>query len=314
MFFCSQKPCGTHPIKFQQMSFFSRVPDLSLWDRLRNSDLQMELYVDPVLLYIKRSQMRWFGHPMQMPPGPSGLPGVPEKTCWSSYQRDYLCFFLPQKFSGVAAFWGLWVDFNGWKDVVWLKCCSIILPTNLIENYVFKTCTKTKKTWLEDDWLFVCLWRVIQTNSTESGTDVIYDLQEGSTSTNKSSQHWLKQAEDPDVSPEKTEVGTSTLSSGQAFLSNPAKASIANGEELAVVPWGTSGDGWHLQTHSVDRWATQGDHTSVLCINGGSGIISHIWAHHTAHLRIIWTNYCHDKQWLGSGLWMLMWANWSRWF
>ena len=46
---------------------------LSLRDRVRSSVIQEELGVDPLLLCVERSQMRWLRHLVRMPPG--RLPG-----------------------------------------------------------------------------------------------------------------------------------------------------------------------------------------------------------------------------------------------
>jgi len=50
-------------------SFLRRVPGLSLRDRVRSSDIRRELGVEPLLLRVERSQLRWFGHLIRMPPG-----------------------------------------------------------------------------------------------------------------------------------------------------------------------------------------------------------------------------------------------------
>ena len=42
------------------MSFLRRVSGLSLRDRVRSSDIQEELRVEPLLLHVQRSQLRWF--------------------------------------------------------------------------------------------------------------------------------------------------------------------------------------------------------------------------------------------------------------
>ncbi|KAK0154256.1 putative uncharacterized transposon-derived protein F52C9.6 [Merluccius polli] len=56
-----------------EMSFLRRVAGLSLRDRVRSSVIREELGVDPLLLRVERSQMRWLGHLVRMPPG--RLPG-----------------------------------------------------------------------------------------------------------------------------------------------------------------------------------------------------------------------------------------------
>ncbi len=51
------------------MSFLRRVAGLSLRDRVRSSDIQKELGVEPLLLCVERSQLRWLRHLVRMPPG-----------------------------------------------------------------------------------------------------------------------------------------------------------------------------------------------------------------------------------------------------
>jgi len=50
------------------MGFLHRVSGLSLRDRVRSSVIQEGLGVEPLLLSIERSQMRWLGHLVRMPP------------------------------------------------------------------------------------------------------------------------------------------------------------------------------------------------------------------------------------------------------
>ncbi|KAK0154376.1 putative uncharacterized transposon-derived protein F52C9.6 [Merluccius polli] len=60
-------------VQAAEMSFLCRVAGLSLRDRVRSSVIREELGVDPLLLRVERSQMRWLGHLVRMPPG--RLPG-----------------------------------------------------------------------------------------------------------------------------------------------------------------------------------------------------------------------------------------------
>ena len=60
-------------VQAAEMSFLRRVAGLSLRDRVRSSDIREGLRVEPLLLHVERSQMRWFGHLMRMPPGLSGM-------------------------------------------------------------------------------------------------------------------------------------------------------------------------------------------------------------------------------------------------
>ena len=61
------------PVQAAEMSFLRRLAGLSLRDRVRSSVIRRELGVDPLLVRVKRSQMRWLGHLIRMPPG--RLPG-----------------------------------------------------------------------------------------------------------------------------------------------------------------------------------------------------------------------------------------------
>ena len=48
-------------VQAAEMSFLRRVAGLSLRDRVRSSVIREELGVDPLLLHIERSQMKWLG-------------------------------------------------------------------------------------------------------------------------------------------------------------------------------------------------------------------------------------------------------------
>ncbi len=56
-----------------KMNFLRRVAGRSLRDRVKSSVTREELRVEPLLLDIERSQLRWLGHLFRMPPG--RLPG-----------------------------------------------------------------------------------------------------------------------------------------------------------------------------------------------------------------------------------------------
>ena len=56
-------------IQAAEMSFLRRVAGRSLRDRVRSSVTREELGVEPLLLHIERSQLRWLGHLYRMPPG-----------------------------------------------------------------------------------------------------------------------------------------------------------------------------------------------------------------------------------------------------
>ncbi|TWW63632.1 hypothetical protein D4764_03G0006400 [Takifugu flavidus] len=48
-------------------------------DRVRSSAIWEELGVEPLILRVERSQMRWLGHLVRMPPG--RLPGEVFRAC-----------------------------------------------------------------------------------------------------------------------------------------------------------------------------------------------------------------------------------------
>ncbi len=60
-------------IQVAEMSFLCTVARLSLRDRVRSSDILEELRVEPLLLHVERSQLRWFRHLVRIPP--ECLPG-----------------------------------------------------------------------------------------------------------------------------------------------------------------------------------------------------------------------------------------------
>ncbi|XP_048880792.1 uncharacterized protein LOC125748552 [Brienomyrus brachyistius] len=66
-------------VQAAEMSFLRRVAGLSLRDRVRSSVIRRGLRVEPLLLRIERSQMRWLGHLIRMPPG--RLPGEVFRAC-----------------------------------------------------------------------------------------------------------------------------------------------------------------------------------------------------------------------------------------
>ncbi|KAK5859728.1 hypothetical protein PBY51_021260 [Eleginops maclovinus] len=56
-------------IQAAEMGFLRRVAGISLRDEVRSSVIREGLGVEPLLLRVERSQLRWFGHLVRMPPG-----------------------------------------------------------------------------------------------------------------------------------------------------------------------------------------------------------------------------------------------------
>ncbi len=86
-------------IQAAEMSFLRRVAGRSLRDRVRSSVTREELRVEPLLLHVERSQLRWLGHLYQMPPGrlpgkvdaggtmSLGWPGKASGSPWKSWRK-----------------------------------------------------------------------------------------------------------------------------------------------------------------------------------------------------------------------------------
>ncbi len=69
------------------MSFLRSMTDSSLRDKVRSSVICVGLEVEPLLLCIKRSQLRWSEHLVRMPPGPGPssweeAPGRTQAVAW----------------------------------------------------------------------------------------------------------------------------------------------------------------------------------------------------------------------------------------
>ncbi|KAI3352329.1 hypothetical protein L3Q82_005297 [Scortum barcoo] len=98
-------------IQAAEMSFFRRMAGRSLRDKVRSSVTREELGVEPLLLHIERSQLRWLGHLFRMPPG--RLPREVFQACptrrrpcarpRTTHWRDYVSLELPawERASGV---------------------------------------------------------------------------------------------------------------------------------------------------------------------------------------------------------------------
>ena len=49
------------------MRFLRRIEGVTLFNKLRISEIPKSLYIGPLLLRIERSQLRWLGHVSRMP-------------------------------------------------------------------------------------------------------------------------------------------------------------------------------------------------------------------------------------------------------
>uniref|UniRef100_A0A8D3C086 Reverse transcriptase domain-containing protein n=1 Tax=Scophthalmus maximus TaxID=52904 RepID=A0A8D3C086_SCOMX len=104
-------------VQAAEMGFLRKVAGVSLRDRVRSSVIREELGVEPLLLCVERSQLRWFGHLVRMPPGrlpwevfqarPAGKrPRGRPRTRW----RDYI---------STLAWERLWIPQSDLVNVAW---------------------------------------------------------------------------------------------------------------------------------------------------------------------------------------------------
>ena len=54
-------------VQASEMSFLRRIEGVTLFNKVRSSEIQKSLNIKPLLLRIERSQLRWFGHISRMP-------------------------------------------------------------------------------------------------------------------------------------------------------------------------------------------------------------------------------------------------------
>ena len=49
-------------VQVSEMRFLRRIEGVTLFNKVRSSEIRKSLNIEPLLLRIKRSQLRWFGH------------------------------------------------------------------------------------------------------------------------------------------------------------------------------------------------------------------------------------------------------------
>jgi hypothetical protein len=54
-------------VEAAEMRFLRRAAGLTLWDRVLSSTIRANLHVEPLLLWLERSQLRWLGHVLRQP-------------------------------------------------------------------------------------------------------------------------------------------------------------------------------------------------------------------------------------------------------
>ena len=54
-------------VQASEMRLLRKIEGVTLFNKVRSSEIQKSLYIEPLLLRIERSQLRWFGHVSRMP-------------------------------------------------------------------------------------------------------------------------------------------------------------------------------------------------------------------------------------------------------
>ena len=54
-------------VQASEMRFLRRVEGVTLFNKVRSSEIQKSPNIEPLLLRIEKSQLRWFGHVSRMP-------------------------------------------------------------------------------------------------------------------------------------------------------------------------------------------------------------------------------------------------------
>ena len=54
-------------VQASEMSFLRRIEGVTLFSKVRSFEIRKSLNIEPLLLRIERSQLRWFGHVSRMP-------------------------------------------------------------------------------------------------------------------------------------------------------------------------------------------------------------------------------------------------------
>ena len=54
-------------VQASEMRFLRKIEGVTLFNKVRSSEIRKSLNIEPLLLRIERSQLRWFGHVSRMP-------------------------------------------------------------------------------------------------------------------------------------------------------------------------------------------------------------------------------------------------------
>ena len=96
-------------VQASEMRFLRRIEGVTLFNKVRSSEIRKSLNIEPLLLRIERSQLRWFGHVSRMPQERLPKQALLEKangrrpvgrprTRWTDYIEDH--GFSPKRNDG----------------------------------------------------------------------------------------------------------------------------------------------------------------------------------------------------------------------
>ena len=54
-------------VQASEIRFLRKIEGVTLFNKVRSSEIRKSLSIEPLLLRIERSQLRWFGHASRMP-------------------------------------------------------------------------------------------------------------------------------------------------------------------------------------------------------------------------------------------------------
>ena len=72
-------------LQASEMRFLRRIEGVTLFDKVRSSEIRKSLNIEPLLHRVERSQIRWFGHVSRMPL--KRLPPQTSFTCQSKWEK-----------------------------------------------------------------------------------------------------------------------------------------------------------------------------------------------------------------------------------
>ena len=67
-------------VQVSEMRFLRRIEGVTLSNRVRSLEVRQSLSIEPLILRIERTQLRWFAHVSRMPPERLPKQALPDKA------------------------------------------------------------------------------------------------------------------------------------------------------------------------------------------------------------------------------------------